>query len=148
MKLKEEVRPYPRSRSLPERNFHILVLFLKIGFQNSPHFRCGQVLHPLPGQKYLSTSPSMVLGSSCQVVCPAAALSWSNQTTGSVPLNASLLICRLNGYFVLPSPQSPAYASTPVSSGLYSPFFPSRSALGPFLSLVKCDLPTTSAHRR
>ena len=52
-----------------------------------------------PWTKYLSTSPSMAVSSSYQVVCPMVGLSPSNQTTSFLLTAASPLICQPVGCF-------------------------------------------------
>ena len=52
------------------------------------------------------------------------------------------------GFFALPSRQSQGYASIPVSSGLYFPFFLSRFVPGLLLVLVRSSPLTRKTHCR
>ena len=65
----------------------------------------------------------MVLGSIYPVVFLVAGQWLSNQIVNFLFSHVSLLIRRLAGYFAHPFCQSQGYASIPVPSGLYFPFF-------------------------
>ena len=105
-------------------------------------------LTPLPGQNYLSTSPSLVQGSNYPVVSPVADQWLSNRTTCSLISHVSSQIRRLVGYFVFPTRPLQGCESTPGSSGLCFPFFQFRFVPGPILFLAWRDLLARSAHCR
>ena len=99
-----------------------------------------------PRTKIIRTS--MVLGSSYPVVFLVAGQWLSNQIVDFLSSHFSLLIRRLAGCFAPPFRQSQGYASIPVPSGLYFPFFLSRFVPGLLLFPVRISLLTRNARCR